>query len=38
MSDLYVVMTVALISWVGIFFYLLRMDLRLRKLEKRYEE
>ncbi len=38
MPDLYVVMTVALISWAGIFAYLLRMDLRLKRLEKKNEK
>jgi len=34
MSDLYVVMIVSLLAWGGIFFYLLRLDFRLRELEK----
>ncbi len=38
MADIYVVMTVALVSWVGIFAYLLRMDLRLKRLEKDHEK
>ncbi|MDY6827334.1 MAG: CcmD family protein [Bacillota bacterium] len=35
MSDLYIVLIVALIAWGGIFFYLLWIDLRIRKLEKK---
>ncbi|PKM83617.1 MAG: hypothetical protein CVU88_02075 [Firmicutes bacterium HGW-Firmicutes-13] len=35
MSDLYVVLSVTLLSWVGIFFYLLKMDKRIRELEKK---
>ncbi len=35
MPDLYVVMTVAAISWIGVFFYLIRLDLRLKKLEQK---
>jgi CcmD family protein len=38
MPDLYVVLVVSAISWAGIFFYLLRLDLRLRKMERRYEK
>lgn len=38
MSELYVVLTVVLISWGGIFAYLLSLDLRMKKLEKKYEE
>lgn len=33
MRDLYVVMTVSLISWAGIFYYLWTLDRRLSKLE-----
>ncbi|UNC92956.1 CcmD family protein [Candidatus Contubernalis alkaliaceticus] len=35
MSDLYVVMVVTLLSWIGIFLYLLKMDLKVRELEKK---
>lgn len=35
MSDLYIVLVVSLISWGGIFFYLLRLDSRIKELEKR---
>ncbi len=38
MADIYIVLVVSLISWAGIFFYLTRLDLRLKKMEKRYEE
>lgn len=34
MSDLYVVLLVAAISWIGLFLYLLRLDLRIKKLEQ----
>ncbi|MEW6244782.1 MAG: CcmD family protein [Bacillota bacterium] len=35
MSDLYVVAVVTLISWLGIFGYLLSLDRKIRELEKR---
>jgi CcmD family protein len=35
MSDLYIVMLVSLISWLGIFYYLWRLDKRIGKLEGR---
>lgn len=38
MSDLYIVLIVSLVSWVGIFFYILRLDTKIKKLEKKYEE
>lgn len=38
MSDLYIVLIVGLVSWAGIFFYLLRLDSQIKKLEKKYEE
>ncbi|HED24432.1 MAG TPA: CcmD family protein [Firmicutes bacterium] len=38
MSDLYIVLIVALIAWGGIFLYLLRLDLRVGKLEKKDEK
>jgi len=38
MADIYIVLIVSLISWAGIFFYLIRLDLCLKKMEKRYEE
>lgn len=34
MSELYVVLIVSLISWAGIFFYLIRLDARVKELEK----
>ena len=37
MSDLYVVLIVSLISWAGIFFYLMRLDARVKELEKNEE-
>ena len=38
MSDLYIVLIVCLISWVGVFSYIFRFEMKLKKLEKRYEE
>lgn len=35
MSELYVVLIVSLISWAGIFFYLMRLDARVKELEKK---
>lgn len=35
MSDLYVVMVVTLLSWIGIFLYLIKMDFKIRELEKK---
>jgi len=35
MSDLYIVLTVCMISWLGIFFYLLRLDRRIARWEKK---
>ncbi len=35
MSELYVVLIVSLISWAGIFFYLMRLDTRVKELEKK---
>lgn len=35
MSELYVVLVVSLLSWAGIFFYLLRLDSRIKELERR---
>ena len=37
MSDLYIVLAVCLIAWFGIFVYLLNLDLRLKRLEKKDE-
>ncbi len=37
MTDLNIVLAVAVISWLGIFLYLLRLDLRLRKVERNHE-
>jgi CcmD family protein len=34
MRDLYVVMTVSVIAWAGIFLYLWRLDGRISKLER----
>lgn len=38
MDNLYLVLAVSLVAWFGIFICLVRLDLRLKKLEKRYEE
>lgn len=35
MSDLYVVLTVTLLSWIGLFIYLLKIDLKIKELEKK---
>ncbi len=35
MSELYIVLIVSLISWAGIFFYLMRLDTRVKELEKK---
>ncbi len=35
MPDIYIVMAVSLVAWTGIFFYLLRLDSRIKELEKR---
>jgi CcmD family protein len=35
-QPLYVVLTVALVVWLGIFSYLLRLEGRLKKLERRH--
>jgi CcmD family protein len=35
MSTNYIVMLVILVIWVGIFFYLLRLDKKIKKLEKK---
>jgi CcmD family protein len=37
MSDLYIVLVVCLLAWFGIFVYLLNLDLRIKKLEKKDE-
>jgi CcmD family protein len=37
-NSLYVVLLIVLIGWVGIFFYLLRLDKKLKKLEKMLKE
>jgi CcmD family protein len=37
MSDLYVVMSVTLITWVGLFLYLLRVDIKVKEAQKREE-
>jgi CcmD family protein len=38
MSDLYIVLVVCLMAWLGIFLYLLNLDLRIKKLEKKDEK
>ncbi|GEM_PF-1680722 len=35
MSELYVVLTVTLLSWAGIFLYLLKIDAKVKELEKK---
>lgn len=35
MSDLYVVLLVTLLSWIGLFAYLLKIDFKVRELEKK---
>lgn len=35
MAEMSLVLTVALIGWAGIFLYLVRLDLRLRELERK---
>ncbi len=35
MSDLYVVLTVTLLSWIGLFIYLLKIDFKIKELEKK---
>jgi len=37
-NSLYVVLLIVLIGWIGIFFYLLRLDKRLKKIEKMEKE
>jgi len=37
-NPLYVVLLIVLIGWIGIFFYLLRLDRKLKKLEKMLKE
>jgi len=37
-NSLYIVLLIALIGWVGIFFYLLRLDKKIGKLEKMIKE
>ncbi len=37
MSDLYIVLIVNLFAWAGIFAYLLRLDLKIKALEKNNE-
>lgn len=38
MRDLYVVMTVSLISWIGIFLIIMRIDKRVKQLERSANE
>jgi CcmD family protein len=33
-NALYIVLLIALIIWIGLFFYIFRMDKKLKKLEK----
>jgi len=35
MSSNYVTMIVTLVIWIGLFFYLLRLDRKIKKLEKK---
>ncbi len=35
MSELYVVLVVTLLSWAGIFLYLLKIDAKVKELEKK---
>jgi CcmD family protein len=35
MSSNYVTMIVTLVIWIGVFFYLLRLDRKVKKLEKK---
>ncbi len=35
MSSNYITLIVTLVSWIGIFFYLLRLDKRIKELERR---
>jgi CcmD family protein len=37
-NSLYVVLTIVLICWLGIFIYLVRLDKRISTLEKRVKE
>ncbi|ACF13525.1 hypothetical protein Ctha_1061 [Chloroherpeton thalassium ATCC 35110] len=37
-NPLYIVLTVVMIIWTGIFSYLFRLDLRLSKMEKQFSE
>lgn len=37
MSDMYVVMVITLITWLGLFFYLLRVDAKVKEAEKHEE-
>jgi CcmD family protein len=37
MSDLFIVLVVSLFAWAGIFIYLLRLDLKIKALEKNNE-
>lgn len=37
-NALYIVMSIVLIGWVGIFWYLLRLDKKMAKLEKMLED
>lgn len=38
MSDLFIVLVVSLFAWAGIFIYLLRLDLKIKALEKNNEK
>lgn len=37
LNDMYVVLVIVLIIWFGIFFYLNRIDSRLKKIEKEFK-
>jgi len=38
MDNIYIVLIVSLVAWFGIFSYLARLDMRLKKLERRHEK
>jgi len=37
MSDIYVVLIICLLIWIGIFFYLLHLDKLLKKIKQKFE-
>lgn len=38
MTDLFIVLIVSIFAWAGIFIYLLRLDLKIKALEKNNEK